>query len=310
MQQVQAFIQAPEQEANDLLNSMVFALLAAVDEITPYNARHTKNMVYYAENFLAWLESTGENANLPIESKDAFIMCIRLHDVGKIAVPGEIMDKDSRLGTRIKAIQERFRVIELLCKLREERGEMTKQEHIETTAHLAKALDDIAFFNKKPLITDADVAQIEGIAKRTYVDEDYQRQPWLNHTEVEALKIRRGTLTPAERETIEKHVLETEFILSKVKFPYEYRKVPIWAKKHHEYLDGSGDPNHLLAENIPPEVRLLTILDIFEALTAEDRPYKHGMSAPKALKILHKMANDGKLDQDILQLFERSAAWE
>ena len=109
---------------------------------------------------------------------------------------------------------------------------------------------------------------------------------------------------------MESHVVVTGKILRDVYFPKTYQDVPRWAAAHHELLNGRGYPDHLTAEDIPDEVRLLTILDVFDALTARDRPYKPAMPVEKALAILHSMVSEGSIDGNILELFEKSKAWE
>ena len=109
---------------------------------------------------------------------------------------------------------------------------------------------------------------------------------------------------------MESHVVMTSRILEQVSFPKAYSQVPQWAGSHHELLNGRGYPAHLSGAEIPEEVRLLTILDVFDALTARDRPYKPGMPVEKALSILHSMVNEGTMDGNILALFEESKAWE
>ena len=109
---------------------------------------------------------------------------------------------------------------------------------------------------------------------------------------------------------MESHVTITDHILSHVRFPKIYSQVPLWAASHHEFINGEGYPHHALSDSIPKEARLLTILDIFEALTAKDRPYKKPMPIERALSVLDSMAEEGKLDKDLLQLFKESKAWE
>lgn len=109
---------------------------------------------------------------------------------------------------------------------------------------------------------------------------------------------------------MEAHVKETRRILSHVHFPREYRDVPSWASAHHEFLDGTGYPDGLSAERIPPEVRLMTILDIFDSLVASDRPYRKPRTAEEALGVLKGMGEQGKLDAALVKLFEESRAWE
>ena len=122
--------------------------------------------------------------------------------------------------------------------------------------------------------------------------------------------IRKGTLTTEEKKLVEKHAEVTGRILNEVKFPVEFSCVPRWAAGHHEFLDGGGYPDNLKAPDICREVRLLTILDIYEALTAEDRPYKKSFNAEKAFQILDNMVDQGKIDGKILELFKASKAWK
>ena len=122
--------------------------------------------------------------------------------------------------------------------------------------------------------------------------------------------MRKGTLTQEERSIMESHVVLTKKLLDEMKFSRSYAYVPIWAAAHHEFLNGKGYPLGLKGEEIPREVRLLTILDIFDALTARDRPYKPGIPIEKTLQILREMEQQGQIDGEILALFIQSRAWE
>ena len=125
------------------------------------------------------------------------------------------------------------------------------------------------------------------------------------------LSIRKGTLSDAEREIMEEHVLVTDKLLSQIRFSSELSHVREWASAHHELLNGSGYPRHRKGDEIPCEVRIITILDIFDALVADDRPYKPGMPVERALSILDIMANkEGKLDPELTRLFIESKCWE
>ena len=135
--------------------------------------------------------------------------------------------------------------------------------------------------------------------------------PWLTPDEHAMLSIRKGTLSDAEREVMEEHVSVTGKLLSQIHFSKDLSHVPQWASSHHELLNGSGYPNHLSGDAIPYEVRIITILDIFDALVANDRPYKKGMPVEKALSILQTMAEkEGKLDPELTALFCQSRCWE
>lgn len=122
--------------------------------------------------------------------------------------------------------------------------------------------------------------------------------------------IRKGTLTNEERAIMQDHVVMTRRMLEQMSLGEDYQNVVTFASQHHERLNGSGYPEGLKADQICKEVRLLIIIDVFEALTARDRPYKEPMPPEKALGILYNMAGNGEIDMDILKLFEQSRAWE
>ena len=124
------------------------------------------------------------------------------------------------------------------------------------------------------------------------------------------LSIRKGTLTAQERSQMQGHAAYTWNILNQVQFPDAYANVPVWAASHHELLNATGYTKGLAGDKIPREVRLLTILDIFEALTARDRPYKPPIPPEKAWKIMDKMVREGALDGNMLAEFRESRAWE
>jgi hypothetical protein len=200
--------------------------------------------------------------------------------------------------------------MKLLTRIDVLEGRISAEEAESLTAQRTDALALIEKVDKAGFLPDDTLAAIDALAGRTYRDENGVEQPWITEEEHVCLSIRKGTLTAAERQIMEDHVVVTGRILDQVAFPEEYANVPVWAAAHHELLNGKGYPQHRTAESLPPEVRLLTILDVFDALTAKDRPYKPGMPVEKALSILHSMVNEGSMDENILALFEQSRAWE
>ena len=298
------------QEITLLLDSLVSALSTAIDERTPYNANHTRNMVKYGTAFLNWLDAGGHPWAFSAEKRRAFLMAVWLHDVGKLVVPLEVMDKESRLGSKLREVKERLATIGLLGRIDKLEGRKSGDEYAFLISDLAAAEALIEKANRAGFLPDETLAEIEKLADRTYTDESGAVLPWITGAERDALSVRKGTLTPAERGIMESHVVVTAKILRDVYFPKTYHNVPRWAAAHHELLNGRGYPDHLTAEDIPDEVRLLTILDVFDALTARDRPYKPAMPVEKALSILHSMVSEGAIDGKILELFEKSKAWE
>lgn len=298
------------QQIEELLSSLVRALSAAIDERTPYNANHTRNMVKYADRFLDWLEAAGSPLAFDREKRAAFIMSVWLHDVGKLVVPLEVMDKPSRLGPKLEPLLERLRVIGLLARIEGLEGKISAKEAEAVQDGAAQAAEFVKRINTAGFLPDDDLAAVEELSSRTFTDEHGTVGHWITDDEKTALSVRKGTLTAEERAVMESHVTATAKILSGVFFPKQYAKTPVWAAAHHELLNGRGYPQHLTAEDIPFEVRLLTILDVFDALTARDRPYKPAMPVEKALSILRSMADEGSIDADILQLYISSRAWE
>ena len=298
------------EQITQLLDSLVGALSSAIDQRSPYNVHHTRNMVRLAETLLDDLSRRHDEHAFDENRRRAFLMSIWLHDVGKLTVPLEIMDKESRLGPALGDIHERFRIISLLKRVAMLEGKLDKSEYARQSAEISDALALIERINCEGFLSDEDLTAVEALGTKTYLDENGAVQAWLQDAELEQLRVRRGTLTDAEREIMQNHVVLTSKILSHVAFPKLYSAVPRWAGAHHELLNGKGYPAHLTAEQIPIEVRFLTILDVFEALTAQDRPYKPPMPVSKALDILHGMVDEGAIDGELLALFERSRAWE
>ena len=298
------------EQIHQLLDSLVGALSTAIDQRTPYNANHTRNMVKYGEQFLDWLDSTDHPWRFDTQHRRNFLLSIWLHDVGKLVVPLSVMDKDSRLGGALKDIEYRFNTMTLLSRIAALEGRISAEQAQSEQLEIAQTLAFIQKVNRAGFLPDDELETITAIGQRTYIDENRESRPWLTQQELTALSVRKGTLTAGERAVMEGHVVMTARILGQVSFPKMYAQVPDWASAHHELLNGKGYPDHISGDKIPKEVRLLSILDIFDALTAKDRPYKPGMPVEKALTILDSMVREGGLDAEILALFRESKAWE
>ena len=155
-------------------------------------------------------------------------------------------------------------------------------------------------------LVDEDYEAVQQLAACYYDKENGERIFYLSDRERECLSIRSGTLTKEMRDLIESHVAMTAKILSKVYFTKNYRMVPIWAERHHEFLDGTGYPHHLKEEELDIEVRILTITDIYDALISRDRPYKKPVTMDKAVEILYSMAEEGKLDKKLVKWLDEA----
>ena len=301
-------------EIQELFHSFVRAFVSAVDERSPYNGSHTRHMVAYGEKFLDYLNSIAEADSEQIaftaEHREELLMSVWLHDVGKLIIPLEIMDKQARLlPEQYNAFLHRMETARLLGKidsLSGKGGNLDKLlEDIEKAEKLVKSVNVAGF------VTDEMIKALAQVTERTYIDREGKEQNWLTKDEYEMLSIRKGTLSDKERDIMQSHAVMTDKLLSQIQFSTELSHVRKWASSHHEYLNGSGYPNHLSGDEIPLEVRIITILDIYDALTADDRPYKPGMPPERALAVLKSMAEkEGKLDKTLVDFFIKSRCWE
>ena len=292
-----------------LMDSLIQALSVAIDERSHYSANHTRNMVKIGESFLEWLDRSDHEWRFDSKKKHAFLMSIWLHDVGKLSIPLEVMDKATRLGTRLEKIENRFRNIHFLDRIAMLEGNISYEEWQLREKNRDEQLSAIRRINDSSFISDEDIAMINELSHMHYIEEDGTEVPVLTEDELSCLSIKKGTLTDEERTVMQSHVSVTKKILDRIDFPDDYLMVRDWASSHHELLNGKGYPEHKCGNDISKEVRLLTILDIYEALTAKDRPYKKPIPPDKALQILHSMAEEGSIDKELLELFERSNAW-
>ncbi len=293
-----------------LLDSLVKALSAAIDERSHYNANHTRNMVKMAEAFMDWMESNGNPWGYNEVRRQVFIMSVGLHDVGKLTVPLEIMDKATRLGPRLEIIRERFAKLNLLYRIAMLERRISADQYHQSIAEAEETLAFICRVNAVGFLPDDDFQKVQDLASRTFTDENGTIRRLLEDQEITMLSIRKGTLTAHERSLMQEHAASTWNILNQVHFPEEFASVPVWAVSHHELLNASGYTKGQSGKEIPREVRLLTILDIFEALTAKDRPYKPAIPLEKAWSILDNMVQEGALDGKMLVAFRKSRAWE
>lgn len=292
-----------------LIDSLIKALSVAIDERSRYSGNHTRNMIKIGKKFLEWLDRSGSSWKFDSLKKRVFLMSVWLHDVGKLSVPLEVMDKATKLGERMDAVEERFRRIHLLDRIAMLEGSITGEEYELREKNRERWISTVRRINTSSYLSEEDMACIQEMSAQKYTEEDNTETPVFTQDELTCLSIKKGTLTDAERSIMQSHVLLTQKILEKIDFPDDYLVVREWAGSHHELLNGKGYPDHKQGDMIAKEIRLLTILDIYEALTAKDRPYKKPMPAEKAFKILYSMADEGSIDREILDLFEKSGAW-
>lgn len=297
-------------EIKNLLHSFVQVMIDAIEERSAYNATHTRSMVRYAEGFLNWLEEKDDPDRMTEEHKEAFLMSVWLHDLGKLVIPLETLDKPDRLSSMKDGIRSRIEIGRLMERIKSYEDPENGELHERKQEELEKAWDLIESANKAGFLEDEKISDLKKAASLSCLTAEGEEIPLLTEKELDAITVKKGTLTDGERKLIEKHVIFTAAMLKKMNFKGVYEKVPFWSGSHHEFLNGSGYPNGLTEKDLPLESRLITIIDIFDALTAEDRPYKPPLPPEKAFAILEDMGNEGKIDTKLLCRFKESGCWK
>lgn len=299
-------------EIRALFHSFVKVMSTAIDERTPYNAAHTRNMVKYGERFLEFINQKRKEQSLEMLQKQEIFMSIWLHDIGKLVTPLSVMNKSTRLQPGVLTeIFHRFDLMNMQSNIDKLEKRISQEEEELCLKEIDEAKKLIERANIAGVITEDTQKAIEKLGIIRFRINETEDKPLLSKKEIKGLSIQKGTLSEEERLTMENHVVVTAKLLAEIDFSKEYLNVPFFAAGHHEYLDGSGYPNQLKGDKIPIEVRIITILDIFDALTADDRPYKPGMSVEEALAILQDMAQEeGKLDYQLVDWFIESRCWE
>ena len=318
------------EDIEQLFNSFVEVMATAIDSRTPYNAHHTRRVALLSGALATVIDNENEgrwaDVHFDIDRTKQLVMAAWLHDIGKIATPLAVMNKCSRVETQLELILQRLDYIEQTIKT----GYLEKMLALradvdvapDTQASLEKSWEEqkmmlaqsrdliIKVDNPATFVDQETQNQLQEIASRRYVDCSGRELPWLTQDELINLTVVKGTLTEPERKIMEDHVLVTQRMLEKIPFINKLKEVPFFASIHHEHLDGKGYPLGLKAEDIPLEGRILALTDVFDALTAADRPYKKAMPVDQALKILGFMVKDGELDGDLLDIFIKHQVWE
>lgn len=297
-----------------LLHSIIKVFTNAIDARTPYNYYHSKNVHDFVVMFMDYsnelfVEGKG-TLFFDAEHREELEITALMHDIGKLVTPLEVINKETRLAERLELVLARFQYIRALKQISYLEGRCTKEEYETEAAYLTEAAGLVEQINRIDFLDDEKEAWVKELAKKSYEDADGALCPYVTEEEKVCLLIKKGTLTDAERETMKQHVVYTERFLAEMNFDVHYRNVRTWAARHHEFLDGSGYPEGLTGEELPVEVRLLTIADIFDALTSDDRPYRRPHSRETAFGVLESMAEKGQIDTEILRVFKEAVGQE
>ncbi len=311
-------------ELRALFESFIQLIATAIDDKSPYTGGHCRRvpevtmMLAEAANRVG----SGPLAGFAMSEKDRYELSIAcwLHDCGKVTTPEYVVDKATKLETiydRINTVAARFATVRAererdYYKRRLEALESgtpfdDAKERAQLDTDLASLENDFRFIRQANIggeyMTAEAKARVDNIARITFQGGSGESQPVLTDNEVYNLCIDRGTLTPEERDVINHHIVATIKMLESLPFPKHLRNVPEYAGGHHERMDGRGYPKGLKRDEMSLQARMLGIADVFEALTAKDRPYKSGKSLSETLTIMGKMKLDNHIDPDLFNVF-------
>lgn len=317
-------------QLEELFEAFVQLINTAIDDKSPYTGGHCDRVPELTMMLAEAVNRTNEGPlkDFVMTDKDRHELKIAglLHDCGKVTTPVHVVDKATKLQTlfdRIQLVDTRFEVLKRDAEiamlrslnnnsplpLRERGGgeEVKKTIQAEYEARIKQLDDDREFLRQCNIgsesMPEAAQQRVREIAAYQWQSEAGMPQNFLSDDEVENLTIRSGTLTKAEREIINHHIVVTIKMLESLPWPKHLRNVPEYAAGHHERMDGKGYPRGLTGNQMSVQAKVMGIADIFEALTAKDRPYKEGKTLTESLTILAKFKLNGHIDPDLFDVF-------
>jgi len=305
-----------------LFESFIKLINTAIDEKSPYTGGHCQRVPVLT---MLLAEAVNETAEGPLKDfsmsdKDRYELKIAglLHDCGKVTTPVHVVDKATKLETifdRIQLIDTRFEVLKRDAEIEslKKRAALMPMEAMEEEKRLRDRLrrldEDRRFLHACNIgserMREEDMEQVRRIAGYRWRDVSGHEADFLTAEELKNLTIRSGTLTEEERKIINHHIVATIKMLEALPWPRHLTNVPEYAGGHHERMDGKGYPRGLKREQMSVQARCMGIADIFEALTAKDRPYKKGKTLSESLEILGRMKENHHVDPDLFDVFVR-----
>ncbi|MFN3477588.1 MAG: HD domain-containing phosphohydrolase, partial [Candidatus Methylomirabilales bacterium] len=315
-----------------LFEGLIKATMYAIESRDPVTSGHSERVAILTVGLAEKVDRIDVGPYAKIGFSPEEIREIRyaalLHDFGKVGVREPVLVKANKLfEADLELIRSRFKFIKKALEAEYthmKAASLLTLDREEALGHLYdldrelkkrwEELDDQLRFieevNKPTILPRGGFERILEIATNTYLDLDGQRKPYLTTKEVENLSIGQGSLNTEERLEIESHVVHTFRFLQQIPWTKDLKRVPVIAYAHHEKLNGHGYPNRLAGEAIPIQARIMTIADIYDALTACDRPYKKAIPPEEALKILSLEAEQNSIDQELLQIFIEAKVYE
>lgn len=316
-------------DLENLFESFIKLIASAIDAKSPYTGGHCERVPVITMMLAEAVDQAeyGPFKDVHFTEQEMYELRIAawLHDCGKVTTPEYVVDKATKLETiydRIHTVETRMEVLKrdeeiryLKKKVKIEKDETLSRKEKDSAIRKARKVyrkviqvleDDLAFLQESNIggefMSGDRKERVRKIADYTWKNQG-EKAPFLSENEVYNLTIPRGTLTHEERKVINDHITQTIKMLNKLPYPKHLQNVPEYAGGHHEKMDGTGYPLGLTATEMTVQARIMAIADIFEALTARDRPYKKGKTLSEAMRILGFMKHDAHIDPDLFEVF-------
>ncbi|WP_395011938.1 HD domain-containing phosphohydrolase [Undibacterium sp.] len=312
-------------QLENLFESLVNLINIGIDEKSPNTGRHCQHVpeltMMLAEAVHRSDASAFKHFRMTDRDRRELWMAGLLHDCGKITTPVHVIEKSTKLETifdRIHLVDARFEILRRDVEIRHLKtmpaNDTERQAAQQNMQEELRQIDSDRAFLKHANIggermSDADQDRVRQIAQRTWIDSHGMQHHLLSAEETENLTIKGGTLTADERKIINNHISVTIRMLEALPWPKHLKNVPEYAGGHHERMDGKGYPRGLRGDQMSVQARIMAIADIFEALSAKDRPYKTGKTLTESLDILGKFSLNGHIDPDLFQVFVKEKVY-
>jgi HD-GYP domain-containing protein (c-di-GMP phosphodiesterase class II) len=300
-----------------LFESLVNLINIGIDEKSPNTGRHCQHVPKLTMLLAEAVDRNqiGPLRDFKMSEKDRreLWMAGLLHDCGKITTPVHVIEKATKLQTifdRIELIDTRFEILKRDAEIAALKNQISHEQFQSRLHELDQQREFIRTINiGKERMSDEEVAQVLMIAQTTWINTQAETSAFLSSDEIENLCIRGGTLTAAERQIINNHISVTIRMLEALPWPKHLCHVAEYAGGHHERMDGRGYPKGLRGDQMSLQARMMAIADIFEALSARDRPYKPGKNLSECLDIMGKFSLNGHIDPDLFKVFVREKVY-
>jgi HD-GYP domain-containing protein (c-di-GMP phosphodiesterase class II) len=319
-------------EIETLFEGFVSAAVTAIEQRDPTTSGHSLRVSAYTQSLAAAVNATSSGPYagtfFDAEQLKEIRYAALLHDFGKVGVREEVLVKAKKLyPLQLDVLRQRFDYIrketeagnvrrKLQVYLERDRGDALteiarlSEDFDQRLKRIEEYLQFIIEANEPTLLEQHQFQKLREISQQSFLDPRGIERPYLNPGEIKLLSIPKGSLDPSERLEIESHVIHTFNFLSQIPWTKSLQKVPEIARAHHEKLNGTGYPYKLRGDQIPVPTKMMTICDIFDALTASDRPYKRAVPVQRALSILEDCVRASELDPDLFRVFHEEKIYE